>query len=112
LAEEISSWVNSHLEKLEAVLEAVASSYREEAAERCGQIKNRLASADVDWSEAVTLSQMAIRALRSTAGITTVLVGMRREDYVEDVLEELARPLEKKERTESWYELQKIRGNY
>jgi aryl-alcohol dehydrogenase-like predicted oxidoreductase len=112
LAEEISSWVNSHLEKLEAVLEAVASSYREEAAERCGQIKNRLSSADTDWSEAVTLSQMAIRALRSTAGITTVLVGMRREDYVKDVLEELARPVEKRERTESWYELQKIRGNY
>jgi hypothetical protein len=55
---------------------------------------------------------MAIRALRSTAGITTVLVGMRREDYVKDVLEELARPVEKRERTEFWYELQKIRGNY
>jgi hypothetical protein len=107
LPEEISSWVNSHLEKLEAVLEAVASSYREEAAARCGQIKKRLASADTDWSEAVTLSQMAVRALRSTAGINTVLVGMRREDYVKDVLEELARPVENKERTESWLELKK-----
>ena len=107
LPEEISSWVNSHLEKLEAVLESVASSYREEAAERCGQIKKRLASADTDWSEAVTLSQMAVRALRSTAGINAVLVGMRREDYVQDVLEELARPVEIKERTESWLELNK-----
>jgi aryl-alcohol dehydrogenase-like predicted oxidoreductase len=107
LAEEISSWVNSHLEKLEAVLESVASSYREEAAERCGQIKERLASADTDWSGAVTLSQMAVRALRSTAGINTVLVGMRREDYVQDVLEELARPVENKARTESWLELNK-----
>ena len=112
LAGEISSWVNSHQEKLEGVLEAVASSYREEAARRCGQIKKRLSSVDVDWAEAATLSQMAVRALRSTAGITTVLVGMRREAYVEDVLEELARPVEKKERTESWQELQKIRGNY
>jgi aryl-alcohol dehydrogenase-like predicted oxidoreductase len=112
LAEEISSWVNSHQEKLEGVLEAVASSYREEAAKRCGQIKKRLSSVDVDWAEAATLSQMAVRALRSTAGITTVLVGMRREAYVEDVLEELARPVEKKQRKESWHELQMIRGNY
>jgi len=110
LAEEISLWVNSHQEKLEAVLEAVASSYREEAAKRCGQIKKGLSSVDMDWVEAVTLSQMAIRALRSTAGITTVLVGMRREAYVEDVLEELARPVENKERTESWNELRKMIG--
>jgi len=112
LAEEIYSWMNSHQEKLEVVLEAVASSYRKEADKRCGRIKKRLSSVDVEWAEAAPLSQMAVRALRSTAGITTVLVGMRREAYVEDVLEELARPLEKKERTESWYELQKIRGNY
>ncbi len=112
LAEEVSSWVNSHQEKLEVVLEAVASIYRKEAATRCGQIKKRLSSVEADWAEAATLSQMAVRALRSTAGITSVLVGMRREAYVEDVLEELARPVEKKERTESWHELQKIRGNY
>jgi len=108
LTEEISSWIHSHQEKLEVLLEAVGSSYREEAAKRCGQIKKGLSSVDTDWSEAETLSQMAIRALRSTAGITTVLVGMRREPYVEDVLEELARPVENKERTESWHELGKI----
>jgi aryl-alcohol dehydrogenase-like predicted oxidoreductase len=100
--------MNSHQEKLEVLLEAVWSSYRQEAAKRCGQIKKGLSSVDTDWCEAETLSQMAIRALRSTAGITTVLVGMRRETYVEDVLEELARPVENKERTESWHELRKI----
>jgi len=110
--EEISSWVNSYQEKLEVALEAVASIYREEAAKRCGEIKKGISSVDVDWAEAATLSQMAVRALRSTAGITTVLIGMRREAYVEDVLDEIARPVEKKERTESWYKLQKIRGNY
>jgi aryl-alcohol dehydrogenase-like predicted oxidoreductase len=105
LAEVISSWVNSHQEKLEAVLEAVGSGYREEAARRCDHLKNRLSSVDMDWSEAATLSQMAIRALRSTAGVTTVLVGMRKETYVEDVLEELSRPGRTEEKTESWYKL-------
>jgi aryl-alcohol dehydrogenase-like predicted oxidoreductase len=108
LAEEISSWVNSHREKVGALLEAVGSSYREEAAKRCTQLKHRLSSVDMDWSQAATLSQMAIGALRSTAGVTTVLVGMRREAYVEDVLGELARPVGKKERTDSWNELENI----
>ncbi|UCG20404.1 MAG: aldo/keto reductase [Deltaproteobacteria bacterium] len=109
-SEEISLWVNSHLEKLEVLLEAVGSSYREEAAKRCGQIKDQLSSVDTDWSEAVTLSQMAIRALRSTAGISTVLVGMRREAYVEDVIEELAKPVENRERADSWDKLAKMIG--
>ena len=106
--EDISSWMNSHWEKLEELLEAVGSRYGEQAAKRCAQIKKNLSSVDRDWSEAGTLSQMAIRALRSTAGITTVLVGMRREAYVVDVLEELVRPVENKERTESWLELKKM----
>jgi hypothetical protein len=108
LTEEISSWVDSHLEELEVLFEAVGSNYRQEAAKRCAQIKKALSSVDTDWSEAETLSQMAVRALRSTAGIATVLVGMRREGYVEDVLEELARPVENKERIKSWNKLEKI----
>jgi aryl-alcohol dehydrogenase-like predicted oxidoreductase len=105
LAEEISSWVNAHQEKLETVLEAVGSGYREEAARRCAQIKSRLSSVDMNWSEAAPLSRMAIRALRTTAGVTTVLVGMRKENYVEDVLEELGRPVGIEEKMESWYKL-------
>jgi aryl-alcohol dehydrogenase-like predicted oxidoreductase len=54
------------------------------------------------------LSQMALRALRSTSGITNVLVGMRQESYVNDVLEELGRSVSKKERTESWHKLQEM----
>ncbi len=60
---------------------------------------------DEDWSQAATLSQMAVRALRSTLGITTVLVGMRRESYVDDMLEELGRPVTREDRTESWRKL-------
>jgi aryl-alcohol dehydrogenase-like predicted oxidoreductase len=107
-AEDISSWMTSHREKLEELLEAVGSRYGEQAANRCAQIKENLSSVEMEWSEAATLSQMAIRALRSTTGITTVLVGMRREAYVMDVLEELVRPVENKDRTESWLELKKM----
>lgn len=36
---------------------------------------------------------MALRALRSTAGVRSALVGMRRPAYVEGVLAELTRPV-------------------
>ena len=67
-----------------------------------------VSSVDEDWAEAASLSQIALRALRSTWGITSVLVGMRREAYVTDVLEELGRPVDQKERTESWNRLRNI----
>jgi maleate cis-trans isomerase len=51
---------------------------------------------------------MALRALRSTLGITTVLVGMRQESYVDDVMEELGRPVSTKDRAEFWRKLQKM----
>jgi hypothetical protein len=51
---------------------------------------------------------MALRALRSTDGVTSVLVGMRHRLYVEDVLAELRRPVAVKERDEAWERLAQI----
>jgi aryl-alcohol dehydrogenase-like predicted oxidoreductase len=107
---EASRWVESHRVKVEDAFRAIASVYQEAAAEKSAEVKARVWSTDDDWAEARTLSQMAVRALRSTAGITAVLVGMRQESYVQDVLEELQRPVDRKDRTESWYELQNLGG--
>ncbi len=65
-------------------------------------IKKHLSDTFADFPEQDKLSQLAIRALRSTEGITTVLVGMRRNSYVNDVLSELRIPVEIKKRTEEW----------
>jgi aryl-alcohol dehydrogenase-like predicted oxidoreductase len=106
--EEISAWIESHQEKLEETFLTVASTYQEAAAEKSARIRAKAASIDEDWAEATRLSQIALRALRSTVGITTVLVGMRQEAYVTDVLEELACPVKLTERTESWHRLGEI----
>lgn len=105
LPEEASIWIKSHQEKLGAALGAIASRYLQEAAEKSKQIKALVSSVDEDWSQAATLSQMGVRARRSTLGITTVLVGMRRESYVDDMLEELGRPVTREHRTASWRKL-------
>jgi len=108
LTESVSPWIRPHQEILEALFRAISSVYQEQAAEKSAQIKAQVSSADADWAEAATLSQMALRALRSTLGITTVLVGMRQESYVDDVIEELGRPVSRQDRTESWRELQEM----
>jgi aryl-alcohol dehydrogenase-like predicted oxidoreductase len=90
-------------------LRAISSVYQAQAAENAARTKARVSFADADWAEAATLSQMALRALRSTLGVTTVLVGMRQESYVDDVIEELGRPVSRQDRTESWRELQEMK---
>jgi len=101
----LSNWMTSHREKIEAAFEAVASIYAEEAAHRVDRIRRTLAAADREWAEAGTLSQKALRAIRSTAGVSCTLVGMRREEYVTDVLAELRRPIKQGARFESWQKL-------
>jgi len=43
--------------------------------------------------------------MRSKPGVSCVLVGMRREEYVTDVLAELKHPIKQKGRLESWRKL-------
>ncbi|MGD8774881.1 MAG: aldo/keto reductase [Syntrophobacterales bacterium] len=109
LTEEASNWIASHKELLEETFGSVASIYQGAAAEKSAQLRAMVSPVDKEWAEAQPLSQMAVRALRSTAGITTVLVGMRQEAYVKDVLEELGRQVKIQERTESWHKLGKMR---
>jgi len=59
------------------------------------KIKRNLVRTLPELSSAKTLSNMSIRALRSTDGVTTVLVGMIKPSYVVDVVEELKIPVKK-----------------
>ena len=103
--EDLSNWIDSHRKKIEAAFEAVASLYAEEAEHRVNRIRQTLAAADRDWAQEGTLSQKALRAIRSTAGVSCTLVGMRRADYVTDILVELTRSIKQKTRLESWQRL-------
>lgn len=65
-------------------------------------IKNHLTQVDPNWGAPPTMSRMAYRALRSTTGIHSVLLGMRHPDYVREVLEEMSEPVEITPRQSSW----------
>jgi aryl-alcohol dehydrogenase-like predicted oxidoreductase len=70
---------------------AVTFHYAPSAIQREEALKGIVREADPGWEARGTLSQLAIRALRTTSGISAVLVGMRRPAYVRDVLQELRR---------------------
>ena len=94
--------LDAHLKKAQAALDAIETWYKAEAAQICREIENAVSQADPEWARAGSLSRMAIRAIRSTSGVSTVLVGMRQTAYVDDVLAELGQPLDQKDRTSSW----------
>lgn len=95
-------WTEAHRSLLSAALDAVTAYYIPAAARRAQTIKEAVQSAHDDWAGDGTLSQLAIRALRTTDGISTVLVGMRRPNYVRDVLSELHRHKTVRSREREW----------
>jgi aryl-alcohol dehydrogenase-like predicted oxidoreductase len=109
--EGLSDWITSHLARIEDAFDAVASIYTEKAARRVDRIRRVIKAADPRWAAEGTLSQKALRAVRLTPGVSCVLVGMRREKYVADVLAELRRPIKQDERLESWQTLAAERAN-
>ena len=101
-----AEWRRSHARALEAAVQAINGYYAETARRRGEQIKTLLAAADPDWNGKAPLSQLAVRALRSTAGISCVLVGMRRQEYVADIVGELRTPVSIRDRKRAWHKLQ------
>lgn len=96
------SALDAHLSKAKSALEAVLNFYAVEADQFAGKLYEMVRRLDPDWREAASLSRLAVRALRSTEGVSCVLVGMRRREYVADVLAELAVGVTVKPREETW----------
>lgn len=105
--QDVTQWMDVHGKILDEAFEAVASIYSEAAALQIKHIRQLVDETDKEWAAEGTMSQKAIRALRSTSGVSSVLVGMRRKDYVDDVIEEMRRPVVQKERLNSWETVQK-----
>ncbi|BBO66706.1 aldo/keto reductase [Desulfosarcina alkanivorans] len=102
---DLADWMTSHEKILDRALRAVASIYADDAVALEKKILNMIGTADAAWARPGTLSQRAIRALLSTAGVSTVLVGMRRPAYVADVLAELGNPTGQIDRNAAWEHL-------
>lgn len=100
----LDSWLQGYVNTLNTTLAAVTAFYQGEGHLYARKVKEKAVSADPSW-QAETLSQTAVRALRSTQGVTSVLVGMRQKAYVEDVLAGLRQPAPPADRREAWRQM-------
>jgi hypothetical protein len=107
----LAAWKDGYAGALDRLVQALGGFHAQATARKTTQIKSALAAADPDWSGEVPLSRLALRALRTTEGISCVLVGMRRPEYVDDVLAELNTPVAQKNRKASWQRFDQLRPN-
>jgi aryl-alcohol dehydrogenase-like predicted oxidoreductase len=82
------NWYADYLNNARALLHTVSCYYSGEAQDRARRIRERIASV-VEIPADESLSALSIRLLLGVEGVDCVLVGMRRGDYVEDVLHAL-----------------------
>ena len=82
--------------------------YQGQAALNATAFRRQVAAIDPDWHDADTLSHLALRALRSTLGVTSVLVGMRHTDYVADIVHELRSTCTPAGRRDAWEKVREI----
>ncbi|MDD4600686.1 hypothetical protein SDC9_20833 [bioreactor metagenome] len=82
--------------------------YKGNAAREAREFRKRVAALDGEWQSAPSLRHLALQALRSTEGITTVLIGMRKLSYVDDVLQVLRKPCAVAERKSVWEQVQRV----
>jgi hypothetical protein len=106
LPAEANLWLDEYIEATNIMFAAVGAYYQEQAARQCTHIMATVQTINQNWV-AATLSQTAVRALRATKGVTAVLVGIRHQNYVQDMLADLNNPVEKEDWNSAWAELKK-----
>ena len=105
LNDEQKRWIDFYIDTFNKALDSLTARYRAKAAREMDQFKKATQGIDDQWDGAKKLSHKALRALRTTRGVSCVLTGMRHVDYVNDVLEELKTPVEIRDEMHSWLEL-------
>ncbi|KAA3664348.1 MAG: aldo/keto reductase [Chloroflexi bacterium] len=97
-------WLSGYVDLVNETMAAISAFYEDSGHKQTKMLQKTAVSADPEW-DAESLSKTAVRALRSTAGVTCTLVGMRHPHYIKDILTELKQPVPIKNRDASWNEL-------
>jgi len=82
-----------YVEELSRAMDSITDYYHTKSQEESDGIHKKLNKFLPDMVKECTLSQKAVWMLSSLPGVNTVLVGMRQENYVQDIIEMLNIPL-------------------
>jgi hypothetical protein len=91
-AERWADWQRRYVPELQHLLASLAEIAKERNRLRTGKIRKALALHLPAELQDAPLSQLAILALKSAPGVSSVLVGMRQKAYVDDAVAVLSRP--------------------
>jgi hypothetical protein len=100
-----------HVKILQSAFDQVAQWHKARDREISAKVWQNAAATQPDWAKAGSLSHMALRAVRCTKGVTSVLVGMRKQKYVDDVLAELAQKCGPLTDARTWSDLVDLANN-
>jgi aryl-alcohol dehydrogenase-like predicted oxidoreductase len=82
----IFKFLEEYAEAMDEVIEHLTNFYTTKAAQTSNAIHDAVDEVLPSEYHELSLSQKAILALRSVEGVSSVLVGMRSEEYVDDVV--------------------------
>jgi aryl-alcohol dehydrogenase-like predicted oxidoreductase len=105
MSEQTHEWFHSYFSLINHVMRLITAHYKAYAATRSGFVKQRLLTLSSEWGDSYSLSHYSLFSLRQTLGVTAVLVGMRKEDYVTDALVTFTRKISKKDNRDFWREI-------
>ena len=89
---EWQDWVVEFSQSLFQLLEIAATHFKTSKHAFAATFCQRLDELDPDLKTSASLSSKALRILRSIPGVDSILLGMRKRDYVDDALETLKGP--------------------
>ncbi len=102
LPPEAAAWVAEYEAAFKTAVDNVTAYYRAQEIGMIDGIRANIGAVDGEWRGAKTISQAAVRALRTTQGVNCVLVGMRTPAYVTDVLTDAAQKITQRPRITAW----------
>ncbi len=104
LNKELFSFLEEYAETLDEAIEHITNYYLTRANASAAEIHSKLDTLLSSEFHSLSLSQKSILLLRSIQAVSSVLVGMRSEEYVEDVMYGLyAKPIDSVE--EIWHQI-------
>jgi len=106
----VIEWLNAYVHAFNELLNAITGYLGLQAANKSQKLFEKISAVDADWQKTRNLTELALRSLRTTKGISSILIGMRHTDYVDDVLNELKFDISAADKKMSWQKVKDLPG--
>lgn len=101
-AGDLCAWIHEFKEQTSSLFHSISCFYAGQSRQRAAMVKSMIAAHLGNVFANMSLSQLAVNVLRATEGVTSVLVGMRQKNYVEDIVAGLQQSLPHRLHKNTW----------